>query len=85
MSSIENYEGLCGQIHLHSSSDQRVRCNYEFAHSGPHSWEKKKFGLSIMGGAILNDYADAVYNQKRWIPANEGRKKIVIGKPDMSD
>lgn len=85
MSSIEDYSGLCGQIHLRSSSEKRVRCNYEFGHAGPHSWANKVIGLSIMGGAFLTDYADASYNQKRWIPANPGRKKVVIGKPDMSD
>lgn len=35
MSSIESYEGLCGCIHRYSTSDLRVRCKYEFAHSGP--------------------------------------------------
>lgn len=40
MSTIESYDGLCGIIHLSSTSDQRVRCKYELGHTGPHSWDK---------------------------------------------
>lgn len=52
MSSIEDYSGLCGCIHLSSSSDQRVRCKYEFGHHGPHSWANKTVGLTIFAGSI---------------------------------
>lgn len=40
MSSLESFDGLCGIIHLCATSDQQVRCKYEFGHSGPHSWDK---------------------------------------------
>ena len=50
MSSVESYDGLCGIIHIHSSSDKQVRCKYEFGHHGPHSWAKTQVGLHIFGG-----------------------------------
>ena len=40
MSSLESYDGLCGIIHLNASSNQQVRCKYEFGHHGDHSWVK---------------------------------------------
>ena len=38
--SVEDFDGLCGIIHLYASSSQQVRCKYEFGHGGPHSWTK---------------------------------------------
>jgi hypothetical protein len=76
MSSIENYEGLCGIIHLNSTSDQRVRCKYEFGHSGDHSWANKKVGLTIFAGAI----SPVEYWQcARYSVNTKGRKRVVIG------
>lgn len=49
MSTVENYDGLCGIIHLYASSSKQVRCNYEFGHHGPHSWENKKVAYHISG------------------------------------
>ena len=42
MSAVESFDGLCGIIHRHSTSDQQVRCKYEFGHQGPHSWVKNE-------------------------------------------
>ena len=42
MSSIENYDGLCGIIWKFSTTTQQVRCKYEFGHGGPHSYEKNE-------------------------------------------
>ncbi len=39
MSSLETFDGLCGMIYIWATSDQQVRCKYEFAHAGPHSYE----------------------------------------------
>lgn len=47
MSSTENYDGLCGIICRYSRSDKQVRCNYEFAHPGPCSFEKKMDQIAI--------------------------------------
>jgi hypothetical protein len=52
MSSVENYDGLCGVIHLLASSEQQVRCKYEFGHHGPHSWAKEQVGFSIVAGTF---------------------------------
>lgn len=76
MSSIESYEGLCGCIHRYSTSDLRVRCKYEFAHSGPHSWEKKQVAMSIIGGSFYSCTLNPDYLQ---LPGNGKRKKVVIG------
>lgn len=40
MSSLESFDGLCGIIHVNSTSEQQVRCKYEFGHYGEHSWVK---------------------------------------------
>lgn len=50
MSTVENYDGLCGIIHLYSSSDKQVRCSYELGHYGPHSWANKRVAFHIFGG-----------------------------------
>ena len=50
MSTVESYDGLCGIIHLYASSDNQIRCKYEFGHYGPHSWHKTRVGLHIFGG-----------------------------------
>jgi hypothetical protein len=47
MSAVENYDGLCGTIHLLASSDKQVRCSYEFGHHGPHSWDNKIIGINF--------------------------------------
>jgi hypothetical protein len=47
MSTVENYDGLCGVIHRFASSDKQVRCSYEFGHSGPHSWANKIIGVNF--------------------------------------
>lgn len=58
MSTVENYDGLCGIIHLHASSDKQVRCDYELGHHGAHSWANKKVALHIFGGCINHHYAE---------------------------
>ncbi len=73
MSHIESYDGLCGIIHLYASSDQRVRCKYEFGHSGSHSWEKVAVGLHIQGGSYASDLPSFMS-----VPTGK-RKRVVIG------
>ena len=76
MSTVENYDGLCGIIHLASSSDKQVRCHHEFGHHGPHSWDKKKVGLSIQSGAFFS----GTWNPDNLeLPNHNKRKKVVIG------
>lgn len=54
MSSLEDYDGLCGIIDIHSNSDLRIRCKYEFGHQGPHSYEVDgKRAIKYMSGGIL--------------------------------
>lgn len=65
MSSVENYDGLCGVIHLNASSDQQVRCSFEFGHHGPHSWEKKQVGLHIVGGVFAHDVEQWTQKKKQ--------------------
>ena len=48
--SVEDFDGLCGIIHLNATSDLQVRCLYEFGHGGKHSWEDVQVGLHIEGG-----------------------------------
>jgi hypothetical protein len=47
MSNIENYDGLCGIIHLYASSCKQVRCKYDFGHGGTHSWNNIKVAFTI--------------------------------------
>lgn len=77
--SIESYDGLCGLIHLNSSSDLRVRCKYEFGHSGPHSWDKKNVGMTIVGGTVYScsDSYQEFWKHAGYIPRPNGYKKIV--------
>lgn len=62
MSTVENYDGLCGIIHLYASSDKQVRCTYELGHHGQHSWAKVKVAYSIFGGS-----EDRWYDEKKFI------------------
>lgn len=52
--SIESYDGLCGLIALFSSSDNRIRCKYEFGHSGDCSWKKYEKQFIISGGTVID-------------------------------
>lgn len=56
MSTVENYDGLCGITHLYASSGKQVKCTYEFGHHGEHSWVNKKVALHIFGGCINHHY-----------------------------
>ena len=51
MSSTESFDGLCGIIARFSDSDLQLRCEYEFGHSGPCSWDKLR-KLSRVGNFI---------------------------------
>lgn len=42
MSTVENFDGLCGIIARFASSDLQIRCKYELGHGGPCSFEKYK-------------------------------------------
>lgn len=42
MSGLESFDGKCGVIRPGSTSDQQVRCVYDFGHWGKHSWEKRE-------------------------------------------
>lgn len=52
MSTVENYDGLCGIISIYASSDNQVRCHYELGHHGPCSFRKHKHYFSIRAGAF---------------------------------
>lgn len=62
MSTVENYDGLCGIICLYASSDKQVKCNFELGHHGPHSWANKKVGFHIFGGC-----EDRWYEERQFI------------------
>ena len=62
MSTVENYDGLCGIIHIYSSSSKQVRCSYEFGHHGQHSWAKARVAYVISGGT-----EDRWYNENGFI------------------
>lgn len=49
MSSIENFDGLCGIIAEFASSGNQIRCHYELGHHGPCSF--KKYNNHLRGGA----------------------------------
>jgi hypothetical protein len=55
MSSVENYDGLCGIIAPFASSNLQLRCEYETGHHGDHSWEKyrEQFIISSHCGCSL--------------------------------
>jgi len=40
MSTLETYDGLCGNIARFGRSDLQLRCKYDLLHEGPCSWEK---------------------------------------------
>jgi hypothetical protein len=61
MSTVENYDGLCGIIHLSASSDKQVRCSYELGHHGQHSWANKSVGFHIFGGCINPHYHEGKF------------------------
>jgi len=52
MNETIDFDGLCGVIYMHASSDKQVRCKYEFGHGGPHSYEKNlptfRCGIRLM-------------------------------------
>lgn len=49
MSSLEDYDGLCGIPHFQlSKSDKQAKCTYKIGHDGPHSWQK-----NICGGPVI--------------------------------
>ena len=62
MSTVENYDGLCGIIHLYASSDKQVRCTYELGHHGKHSWANKNVDYHISGCT-----EDRFYDEKKFI------------------
>lgn len=49
MSSVENYDGLCGIIAPFASSNLQLRCEYSLGHSGDHSWEKYRSSFQVQG------------------------------------
>ena len=61
MSTVENYDGLCGVIHRYASSDKQVRCNYELGHHGSHSWAKKKVAFHICGCTDNRYYKEEMF------------------------
>lgn len=61
MSTVDNYDGLCGIIHLHATSDKQVRCSYELGHHGKHSWANKSVAYHIFGGT-----EDRWYQEKQF-------------------
>ena len=51
MSSIENYDGLCGIIPSFADSSRQIRCKYELGHGGPCSFEKYRHQFRIWSHA----------------------------------
>jgi hypothetical protein len=49
---MNNFDGLCGIIWRYSTSDNQVRCQYEFGHGGKHSWYKVEYSTRIIGGTF---------------------------------
>jgi hypothetical protein len=58
MSSIENYDGLCGIIADFASSDNRLRCHYELGHHGPCSFKKYQTSFRCMAGCFSSPDPD---------------------------
>lgn len=52
MSSVENFDGLCGIIADFASSGNQIRCHYELGHHGPCSFKKYQNHFRCMAGAI---------------------------------
>jgi len=50
MSSVENYDGLCGIIPTFSHSGLQIRCTHELGHGGPCTFEKyRRYFYSTAG------------------------------------
>ena len=47
MSTVENYDGLCGIIASFGGDKNQLRCKYELSHVGAHSWEKYRQQYTI--------------------------------------
>lgn len=47
MSTVENFDGLCGIIARFASSDLQLRCHYELGHVPPCSFEKYRSQFHI--------------------------------------
>ncbi len=52
MSSVENYDGLCGIIPTFACSSRQIRCIYELGHYGPCSFEKYRRTFYLCAGAF---------------------------------
>jgi hypothetical protein len=52
MSTVENYDGLCGIIAEFASPDNQLRCHYELGHHGPCSFHKYKNHCRIIAGSF---------------------------------
>lgn len=52
MSSVENFDGMCGIIADFAHSGNQIRCHYELGHHGPCSFEKYKRHFRFSAGAI---------------------------------
>lgn len=52
MSSVENFDGLCGIIANFAHSGNQLRCNYELGHHGPCSFEKYRDQFRLMAGCF---------------------------------
>lgn len=77
MSSIENYDGLCGIIPLFGSR-ARLRCNYSLGHSGPCSFEKYRNQFRLWGGSSCGDYERWYLNKKDEEGISNGFKESVL-------
>ena len=74
MSSVENFDGLCGIIARFASSDLQLRCKYEFGHGGVCSFEKYKRYFIMQLGFSKEDYDKYLLNKED----NEGIKRGFI-------
>lgn len=78
MTTIDNYDGLCGIIASFASSDLRLRCSYVLGHDGSCSFEKYRRHFSITGGCFINDFEDWLNNQEDDHGVKEGFINSVI-------
>lgn len=51
MSTVEDYNGLCGLIAPFSRSELQIRCKYTMGHYGPCSFEKLRHNFYFFIGA----------------------------------
>jgi len=57
MSTVENFDGLCGIIATFADSSRQIRCHYIFDHGGPCSFEKYREQFVLSSSCARNPIA----------------------------